>query len=60
MQNTDYIHPEVDEQFFEDYCKKDPIKGEIAKALVKEGKLTLKPRPLLHISEPSDTFYHLQ
>lgn len=60
MLDSDNVRLEVDEQFFEDYCKKDPIKGEIAKALVKEGKLTLKPQPLAHISEPSDTFYHLQ
>jgi hypothetical protein len=44
MQHTDYVHLEIDERFFDDYCKKDPIMGEIAKALVKEGKLILKSR----------------
>lgn len=51
-------HLEIDERFFDDYCTQDPIKGEIAKALVKEGKITLKPRLLLQVSEPSDTSYH--
>ncbi len=55
MKDNDSLRHEIDEQFFEEYCKMDPIKGEIAKALVKEGKITLKPRPLSHISEPSDT-----
>ena len=44
MQDTNYVRLEIDERFFDDYCKKDPIRGEIAKALVKEGKLILKAR----------------
>jgi hypothetical protein len=33
----------VDLEIFTDYCKRDPIKGEIARMLIKEGKIILKP-----------------
>jgi hypothetical protein len=44
MQDTDNVRLEIDERFFDDYCKKDPIRGEIAKLLVKEGNLILRTR----------------